>query len=157
VRTRRCESDTGHPPCHSWAETTSSRIEGDNGLAPDAWNPATDTKAVSVTCTRSRIAEIMPGRAVPSRGAHPSGASFLRANPGRVLVLIQQQRYRYELRSGNATIATGHLTQPGALDVGDRIEIAGSAGIVRAVEPILGEHELRLVVQLVSTIDNRET
>jgi len=37
------------------------------------------------------------------------------------------------------------------------MEIGGSAGIVRAVEPILGEQELRLVVQLVSTIDHRET
>jgi hypothetical protein len=26
--------------------------------------------------------------------------------------------------------------------------IGGQAGIVRAVEPVLGEHELRLVVQL---------
>jgi hypothetical protein len=71
--------------------------------------------------------------------------------------LDQQRRYRYERRSGSATLATGHLTQPEPLEVGDKIEIGGSAGIVRAVEPILGEHELRLVVELVSTIDTRET
>ena len=71
--------------------------------------------------------------------------------------LDQQRRYRYELRSGSEMLATGHLTQPEALEVGDRIEIGGSAGIVRAVEPILGEHELRLVVELVSTIETRET
>ena len=64
----------------------------------------------------------------------------------------QQRRYRYELRSGSTTLATGHLTRPEPLEVGDAIEIGGSAGIVRAVEPILGEHELRLVVQLVSSI-----
>ena len=69
---------------------------------------------------------------------------------------MEQRRYRYELRSSSATIATGYLTQP-ALEVGDRIEVAGSAGIVRAVEPILGEPEFRLVVQLVSTINTRET
>jgi hypothetical protein len=71
--------------------------------------------------------------------------------------LNQQRRYRYELRSSSATLATGHLTQPEPLEVGDMIEIGGSAGIIRAVEPILGEHELRLVVQLVSTLDNSET
>jgi hypothetical protein len=71
--------------------------------------------------------------------------------------LIQQRRYRYELRSSGATLATGHLTQLVPLEVGDRIEIGGSAGVVRAVEPILGEHELRLVVQLVSTIDPGNT
>jgi len=71
--------------------------------------------------------------------------------------LHQQRRYRYELRSSSATLATGHLTQQEPLEVGDRIEIGGSAGIVRFIEPILGEHELRLVVQLVSTIDTRET
>ena len=69
----------------------------------------------------------------------------------------QQRRYRYELRSGSTTLATGHLTQPEPLEVGDTIEIGGSAGIVRAVEPMLGEHELRLVVQLVSTIDTSRT
>ena len=49
------------------------------------------------------------------------------------------------------------LTQPEPLEVGDRIEIGGSAGIIRAVEPILGEHEMRLVVRLVSTDDTLPT
>ena len=75
---------------------------------------------------------------------------------GTVRVVSEQRRYRYELRSGTATIATGHVAYVKALEVGDRIEIAGSAGIVSAVEPILGEHELRLVVQLVSTIEAGE-
>ena len=56
--------------------------------------------------------------------------------------------YRYELRRGEDVISTGHLTQARALEVGERIEIAGELGIVRAVDPQLGERELRLVVQL---------
>lgn len=57
--------------------------------------------------------------------------------------------YRYELRRGNEVVATGHLGREEPLEVGDRLEINGQPGIVRTVEPLLGEHELRLVVQLV--------
>lgn len=56
--------------------------------------------------------------------------------------------YRYELRRGDEVIATGHLTREQPLEVGDRISIGGRTGAVRGVEPLLGEHELRLVVQL---------
>jgi hypothetical protein len=56
--------------------------------------------------------------------------------------------YRYELRRGDVVVATGHLTGEQPLEVGERVEVAGHTGIVRAVEPILGERELRLVVQL---------
>jgi len=56
--------------------------------------------------------------------------------------------YRYELRRGDEVVATGHLSREPALEVGQRVEIAGQTGIVRTVEPILGERELRLVVQL---------
>ena len=56
--------------------------------------------------------------------------------------------YRYELRRGESVVSTGHLTQERAVEVGERIEIGGELGIVRAVEPILGEREFRLVVQL---------
>jgi hypothetical protein len=42
--------------------------------------------------------------------------------------------------------ATSGREQP--LEVGQRLDIAGQTGIVRTVEPILGERELRLVVQL---------
>lgn len=56
--------------------------------------------------------------------------------------------YRYELRRGDELIATGHLTREQPLEVGDGISIGGHTGIVRGVEPLLGEHELRLVVQL---------
>jgi hypothetical protein len=58
--------------------------------------------------------------------------------------------YRYELRSGDEVVATGHLNHEQPLDVGDRIEIGGQAGIVRTVEPLLGELELRPVVQLLA-------
>jgi len=57
--------------------------------------------------------------------------------------------YRYELRRGDEVVATGHLRREEPLEVGDRLEINGQPGIVRTVDPLLGEHELRLVVQLV--------
>ena len=56
--------------------------------------------------------------------------------------------YRYELRRGEEVIATGHLSREQPLEVGERITIGSQSGIVRDVEPQLGEHELRLVVQL---------
>ena len=45
-------------------------------------------------------------------------------------------------------IATGHFSRERPLEVGERITIGGRAGIVRDVAPVLGERELRLVVQL---------
>jgi hypothetical protein len=56
--------------------------------------------------------------------------------------------YRYEVRRGDEVIATGHLTREQPLEVGDLIIIGGRTGTVRGIEPLLGEHELRLVVQL---------
>jgi hypothetical protein len=56
--------------------------------------------------------------------------------------------YRYELRRGEEPIVTGHLSLEDALEVGERITIGTHSGIVRSVEPLLHEHELRLVVQL---------
>jgi hypothetical protein len=56
--------------------------------------------------------------------------------------------YRYELRRGDEVIATGHLGREQPLEVGEHIEINARAGIVRNIEPLLGEHELHLVVQL---------
>ena len=57
--------------------------------------------------------------------------------------------YRYALRRGEEVIATGHLSVDHQLEVGERVEIGGREGIARAVEPLVGERELRLVVQLV--------
>ncbi len=56
--------------------------------------------------------------------------------------------YRYELRRGEEVIATGHMTRERPLEVGERIMISGQPGIVRSIEPVLREYELRLVVQL---------
>ena len=56
--------------------------------------------------------------------------------------------YRYELRRSDETMATGHLNREAPLEVGERITIGSRPGIVLDVEPLLGEHELRLVVQL---------
>jgi hypothetical protein len=56
--------------------------------------------------------------------------------------------YRYELRRGEELASTGHLMREQALEVGDRLVIGGLPGIVRTIEPVLGERELRLVVQL---------
>jgi hypothetical protein len=56
--------------------------------------------------------------------------------------------YRYELRHDDEIVATGHLTREQPLEVGDQIAIGSQRGIVRAVEPLLGESGLRLVVQL---------
>jgi hypothetical protein len=56
--------------------------------------------------------------------------------------------YRYELRRGDEVVATGHLNYERPLEVGDRVEIGGQLGIVRTIEPLLGEREIRLVVQL---------
>jgi hypothetical protein len=61
--------------------------------------------------------------------------------------------YLYELRRGDEVVATGHLAREDPVEVGDRLEVGGREGIVRAVEPLLGERELRLVVQLVREDD----
>ena len=56
--------------------------------------------------------------------------------------------YRYELWRGDELASTGHLARDEGLEVGERLVIGGQPGTVRAVEPLLGERELRLVVQL---------
>ncbi len=56
--------------------------------------------------------------------------------------------YRYELRRDDKVIATGHLTRERPLEIGERITIGGKVGIVRTIEPLLAERELRLVVEL---------
>lgn len=56
--------------------------------------------------------------------------------------------YRYELRRGKEIVATGRLTRELPLEVGARVIIGAQEGIVRSAEPVLGERELHLVVQL---------
>ena len=50
--------------------------------------------------------------------------------------------------------ATGHVGREQPLEVGERVEIGARAGIVRSVEPVLGEQELRVVVQLLHDEDS---
>jgi hypothetical protein len=56
--------------------------------------------------------------------------------------------YRYELRGGEEVIATGRLTRESALEVGERITINARLGVVRSIEPVLGEQDLHVVIQL---------
>ena len=56
--------------------------------------------------------------------------------------------YRYELKRGDETLATGHLNRDAPLTPGDGITVNGRDGIVRVIEPQLGEREQRLVIQL---------
>ena len=63
--------------------------------------------------------------------------------------------YRYELRRSDDVIATGHMSSDRAFAVGERVVIGGHSGIVRSAEPLLGERELRLVVQLTMTRGER--
>lgn len=56
--------------------------------------------------------------------------------------------YRYELRRGDEVVATGHLSSEQPFEAGERITIGSQSGIVRSIEPLLGERELRLIVQL---------
>jgi hypothetical protein len=59
--------------------------------------------------------------------------------------------YRYELRRSDEIVATGHLTREHPFEVGDRILIGSKHGVVRTIEPLLGEDDLRLVIQLART------
>jgi hypothetical protein len=61
--------------------------------------------------------------------------------------------YRYELNRGEEVLATGRLNRDTPLATGDRITINGRDGIVRAIEPQLGEPEQRLVIQLLRATD----
>jgi hypothetical protein len=56
--------------------------------------------------------------------------------------------YRYELRRGEEVVATGHLTCERPSEVGEHLVIGGSAATLQAVEPVLGEREFRLVIEV---------
>jgi mechanosensitive ion channel-like protein len=56
--------------------------------------------------------------------------------------------YRYELWRADEVIATGHLKHERPLAIGDWVEIGGYRGIVRTIDPLLHEYEMRLVVQV---------
>ena len=48
-------------------------------------------------------------------------------------------------------VATGRLSREQPFEVGERIMLGGRSGIVRTIESLLGERELRLIVQLSRT------
>jgi hypothetical protein len=56
--------------------------------------------------------------------------------------------YRYQLRRDQDVIATGHISFEQPLQVGDRVMIGTSHGIVQSVTPTLQDQELQLIVQL---------
>jgi hypothetical protein len=55
--------------------------------------------------------------------------------------------YRYELRSGEEIIATGRLSRDEPLEEGEGISIAGRSGVVRVIEPQLGDRAFHLVLE----------
>jgi hypothetical protein len=61
---------------------------------------------------------------------------------------VAQAIYRYEIRRGDEILATGHLTNHEPLEAGQSIKIGKREGVIQTVEPLLGESELRVVVQL---------
>ena len=94
-----------------------------------------------------------------SSGGGPGARIVLpgnRVSAGRARIVAQPMEsveYLYELRRGDEIIVTGRLSRDRPLEIGDRLEIAQREGIVRVIEPILGEGALRLVVQLIRTDD----
>lgn len=100
----------------------------------------------------------MPVARVPAAGR--SGSLRVRADheaqvtsgengrPARTRQSVPVFDYRYELRRGEEVVATGHLSRERPFEVGERTKIGHRPGVVRTIEPLLGERELRLVVQL---------
>ena len=63
-------------------------------------------------------------------------------------------RYRYQLRRGDEVVATGHISFEHQLEVGERVEIGGSAGLVHSAAPTLHDLELHLIVELLPQPDD---
>lgn len=61
---------------------------------------------------------------------------------------MEKVAYRFELRRAEDVVATGHVSWEEPLEVGDSITIGRRQGTIRTIEPLLGEQEMRLVVQL---------
>src|SRR5579862_196979 len=95
-------------------------------------------------------AVVAAGRDHATRNPPPIRGGQPQTLPTRIVVgSVAATNYRYELRRDDEVVATGHLSREQPLEVGRRLEIGGQPGIVRTIEPLLGEQELRLVVQLV--------
>src|SRR5581483_1557292 len=93
-----------------------------------------------ITDRRRRCGE---NRVGPARGFVLGGGVRIVACP------MGDLEYVYELRQSEEVVATGRLSRAQPFEVGERVSIGGREGIVRAVEPLLGVRELRLVVRLV--------
>jgi len=61
---------------------------------------------------------------------------------------MHELQFRYELRSGDQILATGHLSLANPPHVGDELTIGVKRGAVAEVSPIAGSHESRLVIKL---------
>jgi len=81
--------------------------------------------------------------------ASAAGADMRAPRTGLAWLRVANFGYRYELRRGVEVVATGHFFLDRLVEVGEPLEIGGREGIVRAVEPLIGQGERRLVVQLV--------
>lgn len=55
--------------------------------------------------------------------------------------------YLYELRRGEEVLATGRLRESEPLAVGDRIALAGRTGVVRTIEPQLGNPTMHVLLE----------
>lgn len=104
--------------------------------------------ALSVFHARARIADA--GSSAWGSDRRRSGAGSERLLGVRIVASpMAPLQYRFELRRGDEVVATGHVTRDEPIEIGDRVIVGGREGIARNIEPILGELELRLVVQLV--------
>jgi hypothetical protein len=56
--------------------------------------------------------------------------------------------YEYELREGDAVIATGRLTVESPLLNGDRVAIGKRVGVVSALLPAIADRDRRVVVRI---------
>ena len=64
------------------------------------------------------------------------------------MLMSHAPRYRYELRLGAATVQTGILSEIGHFEVGDQLDVSGSAGVIRSIETVPGEAEVKLIMDL---------
>jgi hypothetical protein len=117
--------------------TDAESVFADTATAEDAgWLRQTGAPGSLLRQVDDRLM-LVPGS--PTRG--PAGAY---RPPGP----LDGVKYRFELRRGDEVVATGHLSRERPLEVGEWIEIGGRQGVVRLVEPLLSELEVRLVVEL---------
>jgi hypothetical protein len=61
---------------------------------------------------------------------------------------VAERDYEYELRHGDAVVATGRLALEEPVEVGQRLTIGSQRGIVRGVTPALGDQLPRVIVEL---------